>query len=319
MNNLRYAKDFVTSCDRLSSLYVGLGSEYKVFCLYVNWVETVWGKDQIGRPIPRDEFRTHHLVNLSTDFKEANEKAKKYCEEWKVSKILYLTTEKEAQRGFDYKTPEELKAEKVWAERWRKICGDVNWFHRMSERWDWSDKNKIRTLFEEALSDRLRFKALKGRKKSYKKARSLPIKTKCWRGKFIQEAKASQYVGNIGEKVELELTHTRFASFDGYWGQVNIYTFVDQTGNVFIYKGSTVLKDKDYNFVEKGDKVVVTGFVKEHTSYAPKTFDKCVLKQTRLQRVKVLNLTKCNNSELKEFIRKPQKSYDKFGNPIVSA
>ena len=90
MNNLRYAKDFVTSCDRLSSLYVGLGSEYKVFCLYVNWVETVWGKDQIGRPIPRDEFRTHHLVNLSTDFKEANEKAKKYCEEWRVSKLSLI-------------------------------------------------------------------------------------------------------------------------------------------------------------------------------------------------------------------------------------
>ena len=51
--------------------------------------------------------------------------------------------------------------------------------------------------------------------------------------------------------------------------------------------------------------------MKEHTKYAPKSFEKCALKQTRLQRVKVLNLTKCDGSELQDF--------DKFGNVVRSA
>lgn len=292
MNDRKFAKEFVKVTKRMSSLFVGLGHEQKLFSLYCNYTETVWGKDPLGRPVPRDEFRTQHLINLAIDYNEANEKAKKFCEEMRVSKILYLTKEPTHQNPYEYRTEEEIKAEKIWAERWAKICGDVTWVQKMSSRWNWNDHIKMKDLFKQALSKKYSCKTDEEKKQLYKQAKSLPVNLGCWRLGAIQEAKASKFVGNIGDKVELELTHTRFAGYESQFGYVNIYTFKDEKGNIFIYKGTTDLKDKDYNYVEKGDTIKVTGFIKEHMKYAPKSFDKCVLKQTRLQRLKVTEVTK---------------------------
>lgn len=271
MNNLEVAKSFLRDCRTISSIFVGLGEGEKLFSLYSNWSDVIWGKDPLGRPIPQSVYRTTHLLNLAIDFEEANEKAKKLCKEFSVSNCLHLTKEPTRQNPYEYRTEEEIRAEKEWTERWEKIRGDIFWIKRMSER---------------------------------------KAERKNWKLDAIKEAQKSKFFGNIGEKVELELTHTRFAGYHSQFGYVNIYTFIDKAGNVFIYKGTKVL-DYKWNNVKRGDKVTITGFVKEHTKYAPKSFEKCVLKQTRLQRVKVLNLTKCDGSELQDF--------DKFGNVVRSA
>ena len=102
--------------DKSKNKYVPNGNVYgaKMFSLYCNWKETVWGKNSNGDPVAREEWRTNHLLNLSTDFEKANEKAKKLCKELKVSKVLFLTDEPVYQNPYKFRTPEELKAEKLW-------------------------------------------------------------------------------------------------------------------------------------------------------------------------------------------------------------
>ena len=102
--------------DKSKNKYVPNGNVYgaKMFSLYCNWKETVWGKNANGDPVAREEWRTNHLLNLSTDFQKANQKAKKLCKELKVSKVLFLTDEPVYQNPYKFRTPEELKAEKLW-------------------------------------------------------------------------------------------------------------------------------------------------------------------------------------------------------------
>ena len=109
----------------LSSLFVALSEPRycnatktargsKIFSLYCNWREVVWGKNVNGDPVAREEYRTHHMLNLSIDFEKANQKAIKFCKELKVTKRLYLTDEPTYQNPYNYRTPEELQAEKLW-------------------------------------------------------------------------------------------------------------------------------------------------------------------------------------------------------------
>lgn len=102
--------------DDVKKDYVPNGKKYgaKMFSLYCNWKEVVWGKDANYNPVARYEWRTHHLLNLSTDFEKANIKAKKLGKELKVSKVLFLTEKPIYQNPYKFRTPEELQAEKLW-------------------------------------------------------------------------------------------------------------------------------------------------------------------------------------------------------------
>ena len=136
MNSLKFTKEHIKWTlgeKRLSSLFVCLSEERygydevdgkwvwngerygsKMFSLYCNWIEPVWGKNVNGDPVLRDEYRTHHLLNLSTDFQKANEKAIKLCKELKVLKGLYLTDKPIHQNPYTYRTKEELARAKAW-------------------------------------------------------------------------------------------------------------------------------------------------------------------------------------------------------------
>ena len=63
MNNLEMAKDFTEGCDTITSLFVGLGKQDKLYSLYANWKETVWGKTESGVPIARVQYKTQHLYD----------------------------------------------------------------------------------------------------------------------------------------------------------------------------------------------------------------------------------------------------------------
>jgi hypothetical protein len=66
----------------------------------------------------------------------------------------------------------------------------------------------------------------------------------------------------------------------------------DNEGNIFIYRGSADLADKNRSVwnapVKEGHKIIVSGKVKEHSKYRPRNFEKLCIKQTRLERIKVL-------------------------------
>lgn len=94
--------------------------------------------------------------------------------------------------------------------------------------------------------------------------------------KLIEAIKKSQegfdHYFEEKEKVELVLTVVRTTSYEGSYGWTYIYTFADENGRKFIYKGSR----KD---LEKDQVVTVKGTVK-HSEYKGQN-------QTFLQRIKI--------------------------------
>ena len=132
----------------------------------------------------------------------------------------------------------------------------------------------------------------KNKRELFQQAKIISLVTKGWRGKAIQQAKKTNFVGNVGDKVEVELTVNKITGYSTQWNYVNIYTMSDNDGNIFVYKGSADLADKNrlvWNSpVKENHKIVVTGKVKEHNKYRPMNFEKLCIKQTRLERIKVL-------------------------------
>ena len=71
MNNLQMAKDFTEGCDTITSLFVGLGKQDKLYSLYANWKETVWGNadGQFG-----EVDISAQIERIEDDYKKLKEK-----------------------------------------------------------------------------------------------------------------------------------------------------------------------------------------------------------------------------------------------------
>jgi len=313
MNNLQMAKDFTEGCDTITSLFVGLGKQDKLYSLYANWKETVWGKTESGVPIARVQYRTQHLVNLAIDFAEAQEKAKVFCKANRCINLLYLAKEPSKQNPYDFRTPEEIAEEKAEKIRYEKTIDDIRWVYRMSNRFVSQDKYNIKITFDIDLESKLSImsddlmnykeknllakklkqqKLHKHKRKYFKKAKQISLTVKNWKPKAVQQAKKTNFVGSVGDKLEVELTVQKITGYSTHWNYVNIYTMVDNDGNIFVYKGSTDLADRNRSVwkapVKEGHKIIVSGKVKEHSKYRPRNFEKLCIKQTRLERIKVL-------------------------------
>lgn len=103
--------------------------------------------------------------------------------------------------------------------------------------------------------------------------------------KAEQELKASkstsEYFGEIGDKVELQLTYVHTTSWENAYGGwlnhpsvTNLHTFKDAAGNIFTWKTAS------YIDVEYGTVLTVKGTIKDHTEYKG-------IKQTVLTRCKM--------------------------------
>ena len=246
MNNIHAAKSFIEDTDGVSYFFIGLGKESKLYSLYCRYNKIYWSKDALGRPIPRSDLATEHLCNLAIDYDGASDKAKSFCKEQRVLKSLIIDSKAKRQNPYDYRTPEEIATEKAEKIRYEKIKGDRWWIRRMADR-------------------------------------HFPS----WRSVMIQEAKVSKFVGEVGDKLsDLEVVCVNLTGYATQWGYTNIYTFKDEHGNFFIYRGSVDLADK-WVKVRKGHRVTLDGKIKEHKRYNPKNFDVLSIKQTRLERVKI--------------------------------
>lgn len=94
----------------------------------------------------------------------------------------------------------------------------------------------------------------------------------------------SQYVGEVGKRIELQVTFEYAAEYETRFGWTTVYGFKDANGNKLVWKTSSVpmVLDKDGNDVTigSGDKVTIKGTVKEHSEYREE-------KQTILTRCKL--------------------------------
>lgn len=86
----------------------------------------------------------------------------------------------------------------------------------------------------------------------------------------------STFIGRIGERKTYELTFEREHSFESDFGVITIYFFYDENGNMFIWKTGVYLS------MEKGDKIMLTGTLKDHNEFNG-------VKQNILTRCKVAN------------------------------
>ena len=94
--------------------------------------------------------------------------------------------------------------------------------------------------------------------------------------------KESEYVGNVGEKIELKATYIRECSYDvcvmgNSWMKQTryIHIFEDENGNQFCWNTTAIIWD-----IEEGSRVKLKGTIKEHKEYKN-------VKQTYLTRCKI--------------------------------
>lgn len=90
-----------------------------------------------------------------------------------------------------------------------------------------------------------------------------------------KEKQLSEYVGNIKDKIEKELTLLKVFTFDSDFGVCHIYKFKDAEDNIYTWKTSKYIEE------EEGEVVKVKGTIKEHSEYRGE-------KQTVLTRCKII-------------------------------
>lgn len=94
------------------------------------------------------------------------------------------------------------------------------------------------------------------------------------RSKMAEIMPQSHWVGDIKDKVELELTFKRSFGFEGQFGYSYIYIFEDDDHNIFKWStGKSISLDEE-------DRVRIKGTIKGHTEYRDE-------KQTELTRCKI--------------------------------
>ena len=92
----------------------------------------------------------------------------------------------------------------------------------------------------------------------------------------------SQHIGQVGDKVQMEVTMERRGSYEvpSYAGfgttTITVYTFVDSNGNKLVWKTGSGFG----RAVEDGERLTIKGTIKGHGEYKGE-------KQTELQRVKL--------------------------------
>lgn len=94
-----------------------------------------------------------------------------------------------------------------------------------------------------------------------------------WNIEKINENAASNHVGAIGDRIDIDATIKFCMGFEGFYGTTYINTMVDADGNIYVYKGGKRLADK-------GASIRLKATIKDHGEYKG-------AKQTIINRPKV--------------------------------
>lgn len=104
----------------------------------------------------------------------------------------------------------------------------------------------------------------------------------------LAEAKKLEYVGNIGDKIQIQVTLENIFFYNSMYGMVTIYKFLDENENILIWKTTSNLEkiiivngEKEFENIQRGETIKIKAIIKEHSEYNGS-------KQTSINRVKVL-------------------------------
>ena len=73
---------------------------------------------------------------------------------------------------------------------------------------------------------------------------------------------ASQWKGNIKDRLSLSVTCINKVILDSEWGSTTLYTFKDTDNNIFVWFSSSCK-----TIINVNDTINLTGTVKDHTTY----------------------------------------------------
>lgn len=90
----------------------------------------------------------------------------------------------------------------------------------------------------------------------------------------LRKQQESSYIGTVGVRETFMLTYVTNYGFETDWGYTYIHKFVDDDGNIVVWKTS-----KDLDEIEQGSKYKVTGKVIRHDTY---------------RNIKQTNINRCN-------------------------
>ena len=112
----------------------------------------------------------------------------------------------------------------------------------------------------------------------------------------VPDTSNSTWQHNVNDRVELDLVLLDVRSFETYYGDKYVYTFSDQSNNVYVWFTSKAyimhrcIEDSTQDeFAHAGDVVRVKATIKEHTEFRD-------VKQTVLTRCRVLDVKKYNKA-----------------------
>ena len=77
---------------------------------------------------------------------------------------------------------------------------------------------------------------------------------------LICDPSTSEYIGEVGQRIEVQLTVKKAINLDGYYGASTMHIMEDESGNVFVWTTSA----KSW---EEGSSRLVRGTIKEHRVY----------------------------------------------------
>lgn len=80
-------------------------------------------------------------------------------------------------------------------------------------------------------------------------------------------SKPSEYVGEVGDKLSLNVILLKSISYESMYGTGYFHLFADENGNVFKWSTNKGLWVGDYGSIENGTKLSLTGTVKSHDEY----------------------------------------------------
>lgn len=113
------------------------------------------------------------------------------------------------------------------------------------------------------------------------------------------------FFGEVGQKIEMEVTYTGCSSFDTYFGTTWIYKFDTDDGAHLVWKTGADLGGTEWLVLE-GDRITIKATIKDHKEYRG-------IEQTELQRLKVLKGISKFYELSREELEESEKYLDKHG------
>lgn len=115
-----------------------------------------------------------------------------------------------------------------------------------------------------------------------------------------ERVRRGHYFGEIGQKIEIEVTYTGCSSYETIYGWTTVYRFDTDDGAHLVWKTSSTLGGSDFYIVED-DRITIRATIKDHKEYKG-------IEQTELTRVKVTKAEyKCRQLTREEMIEAEKK------------